>query len=425
MLDIKRIRSNYNEVSELLQRKGSYSLEKVVAYDDERRSLMSKSEAIKARQNQASKEVSRMKAEGLDTEGILSEMKEISNEAKELQARINELAEAINSELLSIPNTPSPNVTIGKSELDNPVVREWGDPPEFSFDIAAHWDIGTSLGILDFETAVKISGARFSMWRGMGAKLERALISFMLDMHSDKYTEIIPPLMVTRKTLTSTGHLPKFEEDAFRIDSVDSFMIPTAEVPLTSIYADEIIPYESLPQLFCAFTPCFRAEAGSAGRDTRGLIRNHQFDKVELVKFSHPDDSYEQLESLTKDAQRVLETLGIAYRTVELCTGDMGFASAKTYDIEVWMPSYNRYVEISSCSNMEDYQARRANIRYRGKDGKLAYAHTLNGSALAVGRTFAALLENYQTEDGSVIVPEALRPYLGGIDIIRNGQEQA
>ncbi|MCR2033190.1 serine--tRNA ligase [Anaerofustis stercorihominis] len=421
MLDIKRIRTNTEEVNELLRRRGDYSVDEIVKLDAERREYLKKAEEGKAEQNKVSKQIPVMKKEGKDVSELLKEMKELSGEVKEFNSKVGELEEKISDLILSIPNTPNKDVTIGKDENDNKELIKVGTPREFDFEAKAHWDLGVDLGLLDFERAVKISGARFSMFTGMGAKLERALISFMLDTHTieNDYVEISPPFMVNRTSMTGTGQLPKFEEDAFNIKNNDYFLIPTAEVPVTNIHRGEILNEEDLPKYFTAYTPCFRAEAGSAGRDTRGLIRNHQFDKVELVKLAKPDNSYEELEDLTLEARKILDLLEIPYRVIELCTGDLGFSAAKTYDIEVWLPSYNRYVEISSCSNFEDYQARRANIRYRDKDGNVNFVHTLNGSALAVGRTFAAVLENYQNEDGSVTVPKVLRNYLCGMEVIK------
>ena len=421
MLDIKRIRTNTEEINELLKRRGDYSVDEIVKLDAERREYLKKAEEGKAKQNKVSKQIPVMKKEGKDVSELLKEMKELSGEVKEFNSKVGELEEKISDLILSIPNTPNKDVTVGKDENDNKELIKVGTPREFDFEAKAHWDLGVDLGLLDFERAVKISGARFSMFTGMGAKLERALISFMLDTHTieSDYVEISPPFMVNRTSMTGTGQLPKFEEDAFNIRNNDYFLIPTAEVPVTNIHRGEILNEEDLPKYFTAYTPCFRAEAGSAGRDTRGLIRNHQFDKVELVKLSKPDNSYEELEDLTLEARKILDLLEIPYRVIELCTGDLGFSAAKTYDIEVWLPSYNRYVEISSCSNFEDYQARRANIRYRDKDGNVNFVHTLNGSALAVGRTFAAVLENYQNEDGSVTVPKVLRNYLGGMEVIK------
>ena len=420
MLDIKRIRKEPEKVAELLKRRGDIDITPVLELDEKRRTIISQVEELKARQNAASKKIPAMKKAGEDTTQLMAEMKEIAARAKVLDTELSEIEANINNLLLSIPNTPNEDIVIGASDADNKEIRKVGTPREFDFELKAHWDLGTDLGILDFERAAKIAGARFSMWVGIGAKLERAIISFMLDMHTPKgYLEIIPPYMVNRASMTGTGQLPKFEEDAFNVRNNDYFLIPTAEVPVTNIHRDEILSVDDLPKYFTAYTPCFRAEAGSAGRDTRGLIRNHQFDKVEIVKLANPENSYDELESLTNDAEAVLQALKIPYRVIELCTGDIGFSSAKTYDIEVWMPSYGRYVEISSCSNFEDFQARRANIRFRDKDGTVKFVHTLNGSALAVGRTFAAILENYQNADGSVTIPEVLIPYMGGIEVIR------
>ncbi len=422
MLDIRRLRQQPEEVQELLSRRGDIDIKPILELDEQKRALLTKTEQLKAQQNADSKQIPLLKKEGKDTSAVMAEMKKLSDEVKELSDEVSEMDAKLNTMLLSIPNIPNADICIGKSDADNREVRRWGEPRKFDFEFKAHWDIGTDLGILDFERAVKIAGARFSMFKGKGARLERALMSFMLDLHTTKetgaYTEILPPLMVNRTSMTGTGQLPKFEEDAFNVKNNDFFLIPTAEVPVTNIHSGEILAKSDLPKYFTAYTPCFRAEAGSAGRDTRGLIRNHQFDKVELVKLVEPEGSYDELEKLTNDAELVLQKLGLPYRVMELCTGDIGFSSAKTYDLEVWMPSYGRYVEISSCSNFEDFQARRANIRYRDDDGKVKFVHTLNGSALAIGRTFAAVLENYQNEDGSVTIPEAVRPYMNGLEII-------
>lgn len=422
MLDIRRIRQNPEEVQELLNRRGDICLTPVLEADEKRRNLVTKAEQLKAKQNEDSKKIPLLKKEGKDTTALMAEMKELSESVKKLNEEIALADETLNNLLLAIPNTPNPDICIGKSDADNKEVRRVGTPREFDFEYKAHWDLGTDLDILDFERAVKIAGARFSMFKGKGALLERAILNFMLATHTTKetgaYTEILPPLMVNRASMTGTGQLPKFEEDAFNVKNNDFFLIPTAEVPVTNIHSGEILNKSDLPKYYTAYTPCFRAEAGSAGRDTRGLIRNHQFDKVELVKLADPENSYDELEKLTNDAELILQKLEIPYRVVELCTGDIGFSSAKTYDIEVWMPSYNRYVEISSCSNFEDFQARRANIRFRDDDCKVKFVHTLNGSALAVGRTFAAILENYQNEDGSITIPEVLRPFMGGLEVI-------
>ena len=399
MLDIKRIRTNKEEVIESLNsRFGNYNIDKVLELDEKRREIIFEVENKKARQNEVSKQVPKLKKDGIDVSDLFKEMKALSDEIKELDVKVKDLDEEIRKELLSIPNTPNKDIPIGKSDEDNVEIRKFLEPKKFDFEVKAHWDLGVDLDILDFERAVKISGSRFSVFKGLGAKLERALIN--------------------RNSMYGTGQLPKFEDDMFYVPSKDLFLAPTAEVPVTNLLANEILEFEKLPTYYTAFTYCFRQEAGSAGRDTRGLIRNHQFDKVEMVKFVNPENSYDELEKLTNDAEEILKLLEIPYRVVCLCTGDIGFSSAKTYDIEVWMPSYGRYVEISSCSNFEDFQARRANIRYRDTDGKVKFVHTLNGSGLAVGRTFAAVLENYQREDGSIEIPYVLRKYMG-LDEIR------
>lgn len=421
MLDIKRIRANKDEVVELLDRRnGNFDIEKVIELDEKRRELIFQVENKKMRQNEVSKDVPRLKKEGVDVSELFKEMKSLSDEIKELDVVVKDLDEEIRVLLLHIPNTPNPEIPIGKSDEDNVEIRKVFEPRKFDFEVKPHWDLGTDLDILDFERAVKIAGSRFSVFKGMGAKLERALINLMLDVHTEKhgYTEVEVPVLINRNTMYGTGQLPKFEEDMFYVPSKDMFLAPTAEVPVTNLLSNEIVEGEKLPICYTAYTNCFRQEAGSAGRDTRGLIRNHQFDKVEMVKFVKPENSYEELEKLTSDAEDILKLLNIPYRVVCLCSGDIGFSSAKTYDLEVWMPSYNRYVEISSCSNFEDFQARRANIRFRDEDGKVKFVHTLNGSGLAVGRTFAAILENYQMEDGSIEVPEVLRKYMG-VDIIK------
>ena len=420
MLDIKRIRTNKEEVIESLNsRFGNYNIDKVLELDEKRREIIFEVENKKARQNEVSKQVPRLKKDGVDVSDLFKEMKALSDEIKELDVKVKDLDEEIRKELLSIPNTPNKDIPIGKSDEDNVEIRKFLEPKKFDFEVKAHWDLGVDLDILDFERAVKISGSRFSVFKGLGAKLERALINFMLDLHSGQgYEEVGVPVLINRNSMYGTGQLPKFEDDMFYVPSKDLFLAPTAEVPVTNLLANEILEFEKLPTYYTAFTYCFRQEAGSAGRDTRGLIRNHQFDKVEMVKFVNPENSYDELEKLTNDAEEILKLLEIPYRVVCLCTGDIGFTSAKTYDIEVWMPSYGRYVEISSCSNFEDFQARRANIRYRDTDGKVKFVHTLNGSGLAVGRTFAAVLENYQREDGSIEIPYVIRKYMG-LDEIR------
>ena len=395
-------------------------VDRVIAIDAERRELSAKADGVKARQNAASKDIARLKKEGGDASAIMDEMKRLAEEGKELSARAADLETEQRNILLSIPNIPHASVPVGKDDTENVEQRRWGEPRAFDFEPEAHWDIGKRLELFDPEVAAKITGKRFHVYKGLGARLERSIINFFLNTHTENgYTEILPPFMVNRASMTGTGQLPKFEEDAFKLTDPDYFLIPTAEVPVTNMHRDEILDGASLPIQYCAYSACFRAEAGSAGRDTRGLIRQHQFNKVELVKFADPATSYEELDKLTHDAERVLQLLGLPYRVVALSTGDLGFSSAKTFDIEVWMPSYGRYVEISSCSNFEDYQARRAAIRFkRDKADKAQLVHTLNGSGVAVGRTVAAILENYQNADGSVTVPEVLRPYMG-VDVIR------
>ncbi|MBR5239684.1 MAG: serine--tRNA ligase [Clostridia bacterium] len=422
MLDLKRIRDEKEEVKRLLTiKKADISLlERVSELDEKRRALTFQAENLKNKQNTVSKEIPKLKKEGKDVAPIFQEMKELSEQIKGMDKELSEIQEELQATLLKIPNTPADCVPDGNSDEDNKEIRKWGTPREFDFEFKPHWDIGEGLGILDFERGAKITGSRFTVYKGLGAKLERAVISFFLDTHTENgYTEILPPYMVNRASMTGTGQLPKFEEDAFSLKNCDYFMIPTAEVPVTNLHRDEILKKEDLPIKYCAYSACFRAEAGSAGRDTRGLIRQHQFNKVELVKFANPENSFEELESLTNDAERLLQLLGLPYRVVLLCSGDLGFSSAMTYDLEVYLPSYGRYVEISSCSNFVDYQARRANIKFKEDiNSKPQLVHTLNGSGLAVGRTVAAILENYQNEDGSVTVPEVLRKYMG-TDIIK------
>lgn len=424
MLDLKVIKENTQHVKERLAARGkdySQDIDKVLELDTMRRSLIAETEQLKAKQNAITKQVPIMKKEGKNTDELFAEMKELSDKTKADSTIISEYDAEIEKILLSIPNTPHDSVVVGPDDSANVEQRRWGEPRKFDFDPLPHWELGSKLNVLDPERAANVTGARFHFYRGAGAKLERAIMNFYLDTHTDAgYTEIFPPFMVNRDSMKGTGQLPKFEEDAFKLANYDYFLIPTAEVPVTNMHKNEILSGDMLPIKYCAYSACFRAEAGSAGRDTRGLIRQHQFNKVELVKFAHPDHSYEELEKLTNDAEHVLQLLGLPYRVVLLSTGDMGFSSAKTYDIEVWMPSYNRYVEISSCSNFEDYQARRANIKFReDAKSKPRYVHTLNGSGVALGRTTAAIMENYQNVDGSITIPEVLRPYMRGAQIIK------
>ena len=417
MLDIKFIRTNPELVKQAVRnRNGNLDAEidQLLAIDVKRRELTAKTESLKAEQNAASKRIPQIKKEGGDVSEIMAQMKDISAKIKELDNELAEYEAQQKQIVYMIPNVPDESVPVGTDDSMNKEIRRFGEPTAFEYEPKAHWDIGAGLDILDPETAAKVTGARFHFYKGLGARLERSIISFFLNTHTENgYTEVFPPFMVNRASMTGTGQLPKFEEDAFKLSTNDYFLIPTAEVPVTNMHRDEIIDSTKLPISYCAYSACFRAEAGSAGRDTRGLIRQHQFNKVELVKFAHPDHSFEELEKLTNDAERVLQLLGLPYRVVALCSGDLGFSSAKTYDIEVWMPSYNRYVEISSCSNFVDFQARRAAIRYKEQGGKAQLLHTLNGSGVAVGRTVAAILENYQNPDGSVTIPEVLRPYMG------------
>ncbi|MBD5560763.1 MAG: serine--tRNA ligase [Clostridia bacterium] len=420
MLDLKRIRENPDAVRAGLAKRGKEtSLEEVIELDARRRSLLQEVEELKAERNRVSKEIPALKKQGSDVSELMSRMKVVSEKVKSLDEQVRDVTERQDQLLMTIPNIPNEAVPEGKDDQDNPVVRTWGEPTKFDFEPRPHWEIGTELGILDPERAAKVTGARFTYYVGAGARLERSLMNFMLNVHTGEhgYTEVIPPFLAATRSMEGTGQLPKFAEDMYKVEGEDFYLIPTAEVPVTNMYREEIVPAELLPMKFCAYTPCFRAEAGSAGRDTRGLIRQHQFNKVELVKYARPEDSYAQLEKLTADAESILQKMGIPYRVVLLCGGDLGFSSAKTFDIEVWMPSYGRYVEISSCSNFEDFQARRASIRFRDSDGKVKLVHTLNGSGLAVGRTSAAVLENFQQADGSVRVPEVLRPLMG-IEVI-------
>ena len=420
MLDIKLIRENPEMVKAAMKTRNKDMdavVDEVLEIDAKRRELMKATDALKQEQNAASKKIPQIKKEGGDISEIMARMNEIKAVIKADDAKIAELDARQKALIYEFPNVPNSSVPVGKDDSENVEIRRWGEPRKFDFDYKAHWDIGADLGILDPETAAKVTGTRFHFYKGLGARLERAIVSFFLNTHTENgYTEILPPFLVNRASMTGTGQLPKFEEDAFKTTD-DLFLIPTAEVPVTNMHRDEILDGAQLPIKYCAYSACFRAEAGSAGRDTRGLIRQHQFNKVELVKFVDPETSYDELEKLTNDAERVLQLLGLPYRVVCLSTGDIGFSSAKTYDIEVWMPSYNRYVEISSCSNFEDFQARRAAIRFK-KDPKAQLVHTLNGSGVAVGRTTAAILENYQNEDGSVTIPDVLVPYMG-TDIIK------
>lgn len=421
MLDIKRIRSNYQEVEELLKRrKNDLSLSKVLELDKKRRELLVIVEEKKSNQKNVSKQIPILKNEGKDVSSITQQMRELSDEIKSLDNSVKQIDEEIEKALLMIPNTPNASVPIGESDVDNKVIKICGKPKEFDFEIKSHWDLGVKLNILDFERATKITGTRFSIFKGLGAKLERAIIQYMLDIHTYEhgFTEVETPFIVNSESMLGTGQLPKFEDEMFKLNKKDYYLIPTAEVPITNMYRNEIIDEKDLPMYMVGYTPCFRGEVGAKGRDTKGLIRNHQFDKVEMVMYTVPEQSYQRLYELTGFAENILKELELPYRIIELCTGDIGFSAAKTYDLEVWMPSYNRYVEISSCSNYEDYQARRMNLRYRNDKGNLNYIHTLNGSGLAVGRTFAAILENYQQEDGTVLIPDVLKPYLRGLDKI-------
>ena len=416
MLDIKILRTEPEKIREALKKRyNDLDITPAIELDKQRREILSEVEQMKAKQNEITKQIPAMKKSGENTDKIFAEMKELSDEIKVLDNKVSQIDEDLRTFMLKIPNIPNETVPVGKDDTENIEMRRWGEPRKFDFDFKPHWDIGTNLDILDFDRGAKISGTRFTVYKGFGARLERAVIQYFLNSHtSNGYTEILPPYMVNRASMTGTGQLPKFEEDAFKVANNGYFLIPTAEVPVTNLHRDEILDGAKLPIKYCAYSACFRAEAGSAGRDTRGLIRQHQFNKVELVKFADPETSYQELESLTNDAEKLLQGLNLPYRVVTLTTGDLGFSSAKTYDLEVWMPSYNRYVEISSCSNFEDYQARRANIKFKkNPKDKAQLVHTLNGSGLAVGRTVAAILENYQNADGTVTVPDALVPFMG------------
>ena len=416
MLDIRRIRENPEEIARLVSRRGKeFRFDNLLQMDAERRSAIAETESLKAKKNAVSKQIPVLKKKGEDTSALFAEMKQESDRIKTLDDRVAELDEAIRTEMLAIPNVPHTSVPDGLSDADNVEVRRFLEPTKFDFEPKAHWDLGTDLDILDFEKAAAVTGARFTFYKGLGSRLERSIYNFMLDTHTanGKYEEVFPPYIVHKRSLYGTGQFPKFMDQEFHLEGTDYYLIPTAEVPVTNMYRESILDGAKLPIYHCAYSACFRSEAGSAGRDTRGLIRQHQFNKVELVKFVRPETSYDELEKLTNDAEKILQLLKLPYRVVALSAGDLGFSAAKTYDIEVWMPSYGRYVEISSCSNFEDFQARRANIRYRdGAKGKTDFIHTLNGSGLAVGRTVAAIMENYQQADGSIVIPDALRDYM-------------
>ena len=422
MLDIRFVRENIDLVRMKLEERGdAVDLDRFVAMDKTRRDILQEVESLRSERNTVSKEIGVRKKNGQDASDIIARMGTVSSRIKELDESLKENETELGALTMTIPNIPHESVVCGTGEEDNPVMRQWGETPHFAFEPKPHWDIGEDLNILDFAAGAKITGARFTLYRGAGALLERALTNFMLDLHTTKhgYTEVFTPFMVNSDSMTGTGQLPKFEEDLFKVRGTDYYLIPTAEVPVTNIHRDDILEEKDLPLFYVAYSACFRAEAGSYGKDTRGLIRQHQFNKVEMVKFARPEESYEELEKLTDNAEEILRKLGIPFRTVCLCTGDLGFSSAKTYDVEAWMPGQDAYREISSCSNFESFQARRAGIRFRrGESGKVEYVHTLNGSGLAVGRTVVAVLENYQQEDGSVIVPEALKPYMNGVDRI-------
>ena len=421
MLDIKMIRQNTDEIKERLATRGvkAEKIDALLEKDKRRRELLVETEGLKQKRNEVSAEIANAKRNKQDATDEIKEMREVGAKIKSLDEELEEVEATVKDMASRLPNLPNPTIPVGPDESANVELRKVGTPREFDFEPKAHWDIGEDLGILDFDRGAKVSGARFVYYKGLGARLERAVYNFMLDEHAKEgYTEMLPPYIVNAQTMYGTGQFPKFKEDVYQVNGEDMTLIPTAEVPLTNYYRDEVIPMEKLPVYFTALTPCFRSEAGSAGRDTRGLIRMHQFNKVEMVKFSKPENSYDELEKMTQNAGNIMEKLGLPYHVITLSTGDMGFSAAMTHDLEVWMPAQNKYREISSCSNCEDFQARRAHIQYRDENGKLNFVHTLNGSGLAVGRTVAAILENYQNEDGSVTVPEALRPYLGGLEKI-------
>jgi seryl-tRNA synthetase len=422
MLDIKYLRQNIELVSQKMKERGqSIDFSHFLGLDTKRRDILLEVETLRNERNDASKKIGELKKKKADASALIAKMSEVSAKIKELDENLKITEEELNNFVLMIPNIQHESVPIGGGSDDNPILHSWGKKPTFAFEPKAHWDIGENLNILDFARGAKIAGARFTLYRGLAAALERALINFMLDLHTGEhdYTEVLTPFMVNRESMTGTGQLPKFAEDLFKIEGMDYFLIPTAEVPVTNIFRDEILEESKLPVYYVAYSPCFRSEAGSYGKDTRGLIRQHQFNKVEMVKFTKPETSYDELEKLTANAEEVLKRLGIHYRTVTLCTADLGFSSAKTYDVEAWMPGQNVYREISSCSNFEDFQARRASIRFRREEsGKVEFVHTLNGSGLAVGRTVVAVLENYQQADGSILIPKVLQPYMRGVDRI-------
>jgi len=422
MLDLRFIRDNAEAVKEAAKNKGERAdIDRLLTVDQERRELLQKVEAIRAERNLASRTVNELKKKDEDVTDIIERVRAMSRESKELEARLAELEAELNGLLLTVPNIPAPDVPVGTDEQANVEVHRWGEKPEFEFEPKPHWDLGDDLGILDFERAAKVTGSNFALYKGAGARLVRALLNFMLDLHTDEhgYTEVFPPFLVNREAMVGTGQLPKLEEDMYHLDTDDYFLIPTAEVPVTNLYREEILAHGDLPIYHTAYTACFRREAGSYGRDTRALLRVHQFDKVEMVKFVHPETSYDELEKLLADAEEVMQRLGLQYRVGVLCTGELSFAGAKCYDIEAYAPGVDRWLEVSSCSNFEDFQARRANIRFRDEDGRVKFVHTLNGSGVALARTIACILETYQQEDGSVRLPACLVPYMGGMDTIR------
>ncbi|MBW1850665.1 MAG: serine--tRNA ligase [Deltaproteobacteria bacterium] len=422
MLHLKYVRSNFESIKEMIRNRGyNLDISRFETLDRKRRERLTELEELRHRRNSVSEEIATVKKKGGDTSSVIAEMKQVSSDIKEKEKELPRVIEELNQLLMVIPNMPHESVPLGKDENDNPVIRTWGEIRKMDFEPRPHWEVGEKLGILDFVRAAKIAGSRFALYLGLGAKLERALINFMLDIHTQEhgYTEVLPPFMVNTASMTGTGQLPKFKEDLFKIEGWDFYLIPTAEVPVTNIYREEVLSEEDLPIYHVAYTPCFRSEAGSHGKDTRGLTRQHQFNKVELVKFTRPEESYEELEKLTRNAEEILRRLELPYRVISLCTGDLGFSAAKTYDLEVWLPGHDVYREISSCSNFSDFQSRRAGIRFKRKGHSgTELVHTLNGSGLAAGRTLLAILENFQQADGSVAIPYALKPYMGGVDSI-------